>query len=45
MVPTLNGAAKVRTLKRKVPMLSSFGLGANGTLYATSLNGPVYRFK
>jgi hypothetical protein len=35
----------VRTLKVKVPSLSSFGLGANGALYATSLNGPVYRFK
>ncbi len=45
MVPTLNGAAKVRTLKRRVPALSSFGVGAAGALYATSLEGPVYRFK
>ena len=45
MVPTLAGAAKVRTLRIQVPMLTSFGLGANGALYATSLDGPVYRFK
>jgi glucose/arabinose dehydrogenase len=44
-VPALAGARKVRTLKVKVPMLSSFGLGASGALYATSLDGPVYRFK
>jgi glucose/arabinose dehydrogenase len=44
-LPTLDGARKVRTLKVKVPMLSSFGRGANGGVYATSLDGPVYRLK
>ncbi|MDX6616135.1 MAG: hypothetical protein QOD60_1226 [Solirubrobacterales bacterium] len=45
LVPALDRARSVRTLKVKVPSLSSFGLGANGALYATSLAGPVYRFK
>jgi glucose/arabinose dehydrogenase len=44
-LPTLKGARDVRTLKVEVPKLTSFGLGANGALYATSLDGAVYRFK
>jgi hypothetical protein len=44
-VPEHGRARKVRTLKVKVPKLTSFGLGASGALYATSLDGPVYRFK
>jgi glucose/arabinose dehydrogenase len=45
LVPKPEGARDVRTLNVKVPMLTSFGVGANGALYATSLDGPVYRFK
>jgi glucose/arabinose dehydrogenase len=45
LVPRLGGARKVRRLGVTVPMLSSFGLGANGALYATSLEGPVYRVR
>jgi len=42
-VPRLGGAKKDRRLAPQVPMLSSFGEGRGGALYATSLNGPVYR--
>ena len=34
-----------RRLGLRVPSLSSFGLGRGGKLYATSLEGPVYRLK
>lgn len=43
-VPTLKRARKDRALGLRVPMLSSFGEGPGGSLYATSLNGPVLRF-
>jgi hypothetical protein len=42
-VPTLGGAQKNRKLGVTVPMLSSFGEGPSGALYATSLNGPVFK--
>jgi hypothetical protein len=46
LVPDPGGARKVRKVKVKpVPMLSSFGEALDGTLYAASLNGPVFRFK
>jgi glucose/arabinose dehydrogenase len=38
------GARKDRSAGVRVPQLSSFGEAADGSLYATSLNGPVYRF-
>ena len=39
------GRAKSLTdRKLKVPQLSSFGEDARGRVYATSLDGPVYRF-
>jgi hypothetical protein len=40
-----NGARGDRPLGITVPSLSSFGLGPGGKLYATSLEGPVYRLK
>jgi len=43
LVPDLDRARKVRSLGVTVPALTSFGETQNGTLYATSLNGPVYR--
>jgi hypothetical protein len=43
-IPRLGGARKDRGLGLEVPMLSSFGEGPGGKLYATSLNGPVFRF-
>ena len=40
-----SGRAKSLTdRKLKVPQLSSFGEDASGRVYATSLDGPVYRF-
>jgi glucose/arabinose dehydrogenase len=42
--PRLGGARKDRGTGLTVRSLSSFGEAADGTLYATSLNGPVYRF-
>ena len=42
-VPHLRGAAKDRGLGVKVPSLSSFGQGPGKSLYATSLDGPVYK--
>jgi glucose/arabinose dehydrogenase len=36
--------AKVTDRKLEVPQLSSFGEDARGRVYATSLDGPVYRF-
>jgi glucose/arabinose dehydrogenase len=43
LIPTLGGARKDRGTGVRVPDLSSFGVGANGALYAASLDGPVYR--
>ncbi len=43
LVPGLGGAKKDRALGARVPMLSSFGQGPGGSLYATSLNGPVFK--
>ena len=42
-MPGLGGAKKDRALGVRVPMLSSFGQGPGGSLYATSLNGPVFK--
>jgi len=44
LVPTLGRARKDRGTGVRVPDLSSFGETADGSLYATSLDGPVYRF-
>jgi glucose/arabinose dehydrogenase len=44
LVPALGGAKKDRGLGVRVPMLSSFGTGPGRSLYATSLNGPVFKF-
>ena len=44
LIPGLGGARQDRATGVRVRGLSSFGEGADGTLYATSLNGPVYRF-
>jgi glucose/arabinose dehydrogenase len=44
LVPRLGGARKDRGTGLRVRDLSSFGEAADGTLYATSLAGPVYRF-
>jgi glucose/arabinose dehydrogenase len=44
LIPSLGGARKDRSTGVRVPDLSSFGEGAHGALYATSLDGPVYRF-
>ena len=43
LIPRLGGARKDRGTGLRVRDLSSFGEGADGTLYATSLDGPVYR--
>ncbi len=42
-IPGLGGAKKDRALGVRVPMLSSFGQGPGRSLYATSLNGPVFK--
>jgi glucose/arabinose dehydrogenase len=44
LIPRLGGARKDRGTGLRVRDLSSFGETADGTLYATSLAGPVYRF-
>jgi glucose/arabinose dehydrogenase len=44
LIPDPGGARKDRNAGVRVPQLSSFGEAADGSLYATSLNGPVYRF-
>jgi hypothetical protein len=43
LVPELDRARKERSLGVTVPALTSFGEAPNGTLYASSLNGPVYK--
>ena len=42
-VPKLGGARKDRRVGPKVESLSSFGQAQNGSVYAMSLNGPVFR--
>jgi glucose/arabinose dehydrogenase len=44
LIPRLGGARKNRGTGLRVRNLSSFGETADGKLYATSLDGPVYRF-
>jgi glucose/arabinose dehydrogenase len=44
-IPGLGGARRDRGTGVTVPMLSSFGEAQGGAIYATSLNGPVYRLK
>ncbi len=44
LIPALGGARKDRSTGVRVPDLSSFGETADGSLYAVSLDGPVYRF-
>jgi len=41
--PKLGGAKRDRRIGLRVPSLTSFGEGPGGSLYATSLNGPVFR--
>jgi glucose/arabinose dehydrogenase len=43
LIPGVGGARKDRSTGLRVRDLSSFGEGADGALYATSLDGPVYR--
>jgi glucose/arabinose dehydrogenase len=43
LIPGLGGARQDRSTGLRVRDLSSFGEGADGALYATSLDGPVYR--
>jgi glucose/arabinose dehydrogenase len=44
LIPGLDRARRDKRTGVRVPALSSFGEGADGALYATSLDGPVYRF-
>jgi glucose/sorbosone dehydrogenase len=44
LIPDPGGARRDKRTGVRVRDLSSFGEGANGALYATSLDGPVYRF-
>jgi glucose/arabinose dehydrogenase len=44
LVPALGGARRDRGTGLRVRDLSSFGEGPDGSLYAASLDGPVYRF-
>jgi glucose/arabinose dehydrogenase len=44
LIPALGGARRDRGTGLRVRDLSSFGEGPDGSLYATSLDGPVYRF-
>jgi glucose/arabinose dehydrogenase len=44
LIPRVGGARKDRGTGLRVRDLSSFGETADGSLYATSLDGPVYRF-
>jgi glucose/arabinose dehydrogenase len=43
LAPGLDRARKVRSLGVTVPALTSFGEGLGGSLYAASLDGPVYK--
>jgi hypothetical protein len=43
-IPQLSVAKKDRSAGLQVKSLSSFGEGPGGSLYATSLDGPVFRF-
>jgi hypothetical protein len=43
LVPKLGGARKDRRLGVELPMLSSFGQGPGGAIYATSLGGRVVK--
>ena len=43
LIPDPGGAHRDRPVGIRVPDLSSFGEGTDGTPYATSLDGPVYR--
>jgi len=44
-VPSDGAATDVRQEPFQVPSLSSFGEDARGELYATSLNGTIYKLK
>jgi glucose/arabinose dehydrogenase len=44
LIPTLGGARRDRGAGVRVRDLSSFGETADGSLYASSLDGPVFRF-
>ena len=44
LIPDPGGARRDKRTGVRVRDLSSFGEGADGALYATSLDGPVYRF-
>jgi glucose/arabinose dehydrogenase len=44
LIPALGGARSDRGIGLRVRDLSSFGEGTDGSLYAASLDGPVYRF-
>ncbi len=44
LIPDPRGARRDKRTGVRVRDLSSFGEGADGALYATSLDGPVYRF-
>jgi glucose/arabinose dehydrogenase len=44
LIPDPGGGRKDRGTGITIPSLSSFGEGPDGSLYATSLDGPVYRF-
>jgi glucose/arabinose dehydrogenase len=44
LIPAPGGARRDKRTGIRVRDLSSFGEGADGALYATSLDGPVYRF-
>jgi glucose/arabinose dehydrogenase len=44
LIPGPGGARRDRATGIRIRDLSSFGESGNGSLYATSLDGPVYRF-
>ena len=44
LIPDPGGARHDKGTGTRVRDLSSFGEGGGGALYATSLDGPVYRF-
>ena len=45
LVPSAKGARDDRSLRLEVPMLSSFAEDTQGRIYATSLDGPVFRLE